>query len=124
MTVGEKIKKLREEKNISMRKLAEELGVSHAHISKVEKGEVGTSVDFLKSLANFFHIHISYFFIEEQNEFTTSQKDLLFEKDLSLENIKQKFNLNIDGQPATDEEIEKMLEYVRVLRQISANKGS
>jgi transcriptional regulator with XRE-family HTH domain len=118
MNIGEKIKKLRIEKNIGVRELADDLGVSHAHISKLESGKSGASVEFLEKVAKYFHLHISYFFIdqEDQDSFSKSEKDLMFEKDLSLENIKQNYTLHIDGEPATDEEIEKMLEYIRFLR--------
>jgi transcriptional regulator with XRE-family HTH domain len=121
MNIGEKIKKLRAEKNIGVRELADDLGVSHAHISKLESGKSGASVEFLEKVAKYFHLHISYFFMEdeEQDQFTKSEKDLLFEKDLSLENIKGNYNLHIDGEPATDEEIEKMLEYIRFVRHSS-----
>jgi transcriptional regulator with XRE-family HTH domain len=119
MEIGQKIKKLRTEKDISMRKLGEEVGVSHAHISKLESGLNSPSVDLLEKIADYFKIDVSYFFIKEQDPFTKSQQDLLFESDLSLENIKDKYNLKIDGKPATDEEIQKMVEYIRVLRQLS-----
>jgi transcriptional regulator with XRE-family HTH domain len=121
MNIGEKIKKLRTDKNIGVRELADDLGVSHAHISKLESGKSGASVEFLEKIAKYFHLHISYFFLddEDQDPFTKSEQDLLFEKDLSLENIKQNYNLHIDGEPATDEEIEKMLEYIRFIRHTS-----
>lgn len=117
MNIGLRLKKLRTERNISMRELAEKLGVTHAHISKVESSKVSPSVDFLQSAADFFGKHISYFFIEGSS-FNDTEKALLFEKDLSLENIKEKYPITIDNKPASDEEIAKMIEHVRILRQI------
>jgi transcriptional regulator with XRE-family HTH domain len=124
VNIGQKINKLRTEKNLSMRELGEQVGVSHAHISKLESGINSPSVDLLEKLAEFFHIDISYFFAKEEEElFKEGQKDLLFERDLSLELLKGKYNLEIDGKPATDEEIEKMIEYIKIYRLMKQNES-
>lgn len=124
MNIGGKIKKLRTERKLSMRELAEQLGITHAHISKLESEKSSPSVDLLQTIADYFSVDISYFFIKQSDldGFTDNERDLLMEKDLSLESIKEKYNLKIDGRTATDEEIEKVIEYVRALRIINQNK--
>lgn len=109
--IGQKINKLRLEKKLSMRELGEKLGVSHAHISKLEKGINGPSVDLLEKIAQFFDIDISYFFskVEEGEE-------IMYERDLSLESLKDKYNLEIDGKSATEEEIEEMIKHIKLYR--------
>lgn len=49
-------------------------------------------------------------------QFTVNENDLLLEQDLSLESLKEKFNLEIDGKPATNEEIEEMINYIKYFR--------
>jgi transcriptional regulator with XRE-family HTH domain len=123
MNIGEKIKKLRTRKDLSMRELGEHIGVSHAHISKLESGINSPSVDLLEKLAEYFNIDISYFFSKDEELFDKDQQELLFERDLSLEAIQKKYNLEIDGKPATNEEIEKMIEYIKIYRLMKQNES-
>ena len=123
MNIGEKIKKLRTRKDLSMRELGEQIGVSHAHISKLESGINSPSVDLLEKLAEYFNIDISYFFSKDEEIFDKDQQELLYERDLSLEVIRDKYNLEIDGKPATDEEIEKMIEYIKIYRLMKQNES-
>jgi transcriptional regulator with XRE-family HTH domain len=116
VNIGEKINKLRTDKKLSMRELGEKIGVSHAHISKLESGINSPSVDLLEKLAEFFHIDVTYFFAKEEEEFSDDQSELLYERDLSLEALKGKYNLEIDGKPASDEEIEEMIKYIKFYR--------
>lgn len=116
--IGEKIKKLRNRKGISMRELGDNLGVSHAHISKLESGINSPSVDLLEKLSDFFNIDLSYFFAKEDDD------EILFERDLSLEHLKEKYNLEIDGKPATNEEIEEMIKHIKLYRIMKHMEGS
>lgn len=59
--IGKKIKKLREEKGLSLRKLAAAIDVDPSHISRVENGNEA-SIKLLEKLAEFFGVEISYFF--------------------------------------------------------------
>lgn len=106
-----------------MRELGEKVGVSHAHISKLESGINSPSVELLEKLAEYFDIEISYFFSNEEN-FTDNENQLLYERNLSLESLKERYNLEIDGKPATDEEIEKMIEHIKLFRLMKEQERS
>lgn len=123
MDIGSKINRLRTERKLSMRELGEKVGVSHAHISKLESGINSPSVELLEKLAVFFNIDISYFFSDE-NVFTEDENVLMYERNLSLESLKEKYNLEIDGKPATDEEIEKMIEHIKLYRLMKEQERS
>jgi repressor LexA len=64
--------------------------------------------------------------IVDSNEkvFTDGEKELIQEQKLTPESLKKKYNLVIDGNPATDEEIEKMIEYVKIYRLMKQQEGS
>jgi transcriptional regulator with XRE-family HTH domain len=124
MDIGQKINQLRLEKKLSMRELGEKVGISHAHISKLESGINSPSVDLLEKLADFFDIDVSYFFAKEDEGFTVNESRALYTTDLSVEKLKEDFNLEIDGKPATDEEIEEMIRYIRHYRFIKQNERS
>ena len=55
-----RLKNLREEKKISQQKLAIELNVSQASISKYEKGLAEPDIPMLCTIAEFFHVSVDY----------------------------------------------------------------
>jgi transcriptional regulator with XRE-family HTH domain len=125
LDIGSKIHKLRIGKKLSMRELGEKIGVSHAHISKLESGINSPSVELLEKLAEYFDIDVTYFFISEEDEkiFSDNEKSLLYERDLSLESIKRKYDL-IDEIEPSDEEVQKMVEYIKAIRIMTRNESS
>ena len=59
--IGEVIKKMRNEKGISLRKLAENVGVSNVNILYIEKGKINTSLPVLKNIASALNYNIDKF---------------------------------------------------------------
>lgn len=49
--IGIRIAKLREEKGLSQRDLAELTGINHANIGKIEKGRYSVGLDILSKIA-------------------------------------------------------------------------
>jgi transcriptional regulator with XRE-family HTH domain len=64
-SLGEKLRQLRSERNISQRDLARVAGLSPNSISLIERDETSPSVSTLQSLAAALNIRMSYFFEEE-----------------------------------------------------------
>jgi transcriptional regulator with XRE-family HTH domain len=64
-SLGERLRQLRSERNISQRDLAQLSGLSPNSISLIERDETSPSVATLQSLANALNIRMSYFFEEE-----------------------------------------------------------
>ena len=64
-SLGEKLRQLRSERNISQRDLAHLAGLSPNSISLIERDETSPSVSTLQSLATALNIRMSYFFEEE-----------------------------------------------------------
>ena len=63
--LGNKIKTLREDKQISQEELAEKVGVGRAAISQIENGGRGIGFLELARIADFFGVRTDYFLIEE-----------------------------------------------------------
>ncbi|WP_410263326.1 helix-turn-helix domain-containing protein [Alkalibacterium sp.] len=59
--LGEKLRKLRTEKNISQIELASKLFVTRQTISRWERGETIPSTDNIVQLSNFFDVETAYF---------------------------------------------------------------
>jgi DNA-binding XRE family transcriptional regulator len=60
--VGSKLIQLRNERNLSYRKLAQLCNVDHSQISKIEKGKISAQLDTLFDLAGALKIHPKEFF--------------------------------------------------------------
>ncbi len=99
MTIGEKIKQLRESSNMSSRELASRSGIAPSHMSYIEKDQVNISVEKLSDICLAFKIDLITFLSEidvkpmytkQQLEFLESIQDLS-EEQLQLLNqlIKQ-----------------------------------
>ena len=57
---GLRIKKLRIQKGVTQETLAEALNISFEHLSKLERGQRGCSIDLLLELGEYFNVSIDY----------------------------------------------------------------
>lgn len=67
MKIGEIIRSLRKERNMSHMEVAEACGTSQLMISAIERGERQPSLEFLGKLAKCFQVPVSFFFGEEDS---------------------------------------------------------
>lgn len=89
---GEKVKKLRHEKDLTQQQLAELLGVAVSAISSYESGNRYPSYEVLISLARIFHVSTDYL--------------------LGLEKLK-----TVDVSGLDDNEIKVILQMIDILRE-------
>lgn len=75
MTLGERIKKRRNERGMSLRDLAEKVEVSASFLSQVEQGKASPSIENLKKIANELDVRVSNL-IEDDDE----EKDVILMK--------------------------------------------
>lgn len=68
MTIGERLKKLREERGISLEELADRLDIAPDCMAEVEKGTRRLSMATLTEVASIFDVDISYFTEENGNK--------------------------------------------------------
>ena len=76
MTLGERIKKTRNEKGRSLRDLAAELDLSASFLSQIEQGKASPSIENLKKIANSLDVKVSYLIEDEE-----VKKELVIQKD-------------------------------------------
>ena len=60
MTIGERIKKKRNEKGFSLRELAGKVDLSASFLSQIEQGKASPSIENLKKIANYLEVKVSY----------------------------------------------------------------
>lgn len=68
MDFGEKIKSLREKRNLTRSRLAEALGIKYSTLSNYENGVRQPDFDTLKLIARFFSVSTDYLLEETNND--------------------------------------------------------
>ncbi|MBI9013187.1 MAG: ImmA/IrrE family metallo-endopeptidase [Clostridiales bacterium] len=80
--IGENIKVLMERENMSMRRMAEVINVSHPTMSKYVNGKQAIDSEKLYLISDYFHKNFDYFFTENHSEFS-----LMFRADKPSANL-------------------------------------
>lgn len=80
--IHNKIKSLRLEKQLTLKELSEETGLSLSFLSQIERGASSLSITSLKKIADALHVSMIYFFsdTEEEKEYHLKKKDQKFFK--------------------------------------------
>lgn len=73
MTIGEKLKKSRNEKGMSLRELATKVDLSASFLSQIEQGKASPSIENLKKIANTLDVRVSYLIEDEDEEIRNIQ---------------------------------------------------
>lgn len=116
--LSERLKALRMAKKYSQQYIANHLGITRQAYAKYEKNDSQPDTNSLAKLANLYDVTTDYLIgISKREEFSEVERIFLSDIDkLSLEELKDKHILTIDGKPATDEEIDVILSIIRSLR--------
>lgn len=99
----ERIKELRKEKSITMKRLGEIIGVSEGAVSQYENGKRQPDYDILKKIADFFDVSTDYLLGRTDNP----QQNI----DQQLEGIE--FALYGEIKELTDDEKQDILNFVK-----------
>lgn len=106
--IGEKLRNLRESKNMTTRQVGEAIGVAHSYISMIENGKV-PSLDKIKKLCDLYQVPISYLFGEE----VEPDEEL---KKIGVEWIA--FAEDMKERDITPEEIKQTLQMLKLLKKL------
>jgi len=99
MDIGERIKALRKENNMTLRELSKKIGISVSFLSDIENGRSNPSLERLKDIAEGLGTTVSYLLGENDktktlnNEFSKRLKKLRKEKGLTQEELAQALNI-------------------------------
>lgn len=117
--LGTRLKELRRKKGLSLRELGEKINMNYSHLSRLENGQKIPSLETVELLADYFEVKPSYFLDEvDSEELTEDEEELIGDLDLSLDDLKEKYNLTFEGKPLTDDELNDILTYLKVKRGI------
>lgn len=107
--IGEKLKKLREDNQLSVDELALALGFAKTVIWGYESGKKQVSVSHLEMLADYYKVTVDFLLEREQISDTL---DLLNLTDLNS------IKLLVDDQPVNQEELAEVTSYLQVKRRL------
>lgn len=88
MNIGEKIREIRNKKNITIIQMCEATALSKGFISSVENNKTSPSISTLQTIANFLEVPLAYLLLEEQDHMTVvrrNKRKLITSKDNNLE---------------------------------------
>ncbi len=80
MKIGERLRSFRESKKMTIYRLSQETGISHNHISDLERGARKPSVDTLRRLVVPLGITLSELFSEDEETIYLSEKERILVK--------------------------------------------
>lgn len=86
MNIGEKLKKSRNEKGMSLRELAAKVELSASFLSQIEQGKTSPSIENLKKIANTLDVRVSYLIEDEEEDL----KNIQFTKNNDLKYMESK----------------------------------
>lgn len=133
-TIGNKIKQLRKHRGMYQKDLADILQVDQTTISNWENDKRLPDLHTIRAISEIFKVSINDL-VRARDEsaklFPEAQENLInkvFEGEnkkqpLTAANIRENYEIIIDGREATDEELEKALEHIRLLRLLKEQKN-
>ncbi|MDP5275072.1 helix-turn-helix domain-containing protein [Chengkuizengella axinellae] len=118
MSIGKKIKELRQRRGWSQDDLAERLGMTRANISNYER-DINKALpsDILMRIADIMNVSADYL-LGKSDDPETPESKFLKTLELSDEEILKKFSLELDGKELTKEEARIAVAVLRTNRQM------
>ena len=125
-----KIKDLRKDKHITQKELAKLMNVSQQTVGAWETGRAIPGSDTLGELADLFNVSTDYLLGRSDNgkkpyyELTDKEKkDIALQAEKLMEGIESGENLNFYGEPATEEQKERLLIAVQTAMEMNKRKA-
>lgn len=127
--IGEKIANLRKKRGMSQSQLAKELNIGTSTLGMYETGKRSPNPEMLNKLADYFHVSVDYLLgreikAEAYYELSNKEKnDIALQAEKLMEGIESGENLNFYGEPATEEQKERLLIAVQTAMEMNKRKA-
>ena len=116
MSLGKKIKELREEKRISIRELGRRTDVTGMHISNLEKGKVNASPELVSKIATTLEANMDEL-LHLANRVDPEVVDVIQKNPIAIPNFLR------SAKDLSPEQWQKMQKYLDAMKKFKANKG-
>lgn len=128
--IGNTIRELRKEKKMSQSELGKLIGVSQTTVTAWETGRAEPSSTFVSKLADLFNVSTDYLLgrsdskKEPYYELTEKEKnDIAVQAEKLMDGIESGENLNFYGEPATEEQKERLLIAIQTAMEMNKRKA-
>ncbi|MFB7817384.1 helix-turn-helix domain-containing protein [Paenibacillus chitinolyticus] len=105
MTVGDRLKKARERKNLKQTQVQEKTGINNKTLSGYERGVSEPDLETLKILAKLYDVKLSWL-ADEYKENDVVNKD---KTDLIVKEIIKKHNLDLSDDPVSVQLLDEII---------------
>lgn len=113
MEFGERLRALREEKNITREALASRLNVSYSAVSKYETNVRFPDKDTLVELADFFDVSLDYLLCRSEIRETAEKVLSKSKENILISSPQNQYAADEGLSPEAIEEIEKFKDYIK-----------
>lgn len=128
--IGNTIRELRKEKKMSQSELGKFIGVSQTTVTAWETGRAEPSSTFVSKLADLFNVSTDYLLgrsdskKEPYYELTEKEKnDIAVQAEKLMDGIESGENLNFYGEPATEEQKQRLLIAIQTAMEMNKRKA-
>lgn len=117
--IGNTIRELRKEKKMSQSELGKFIGVSQTTVTAWETGRAEPSSTFVSKLADLFNVSTDYLLGRSEKE----KNDIAVQAEKLMDGIESGENLNFYGEPATEEQKERLLIAIQTAMEMNKRKA-
>lgn len=128
--IGNTIRELRKNKKMSQSELGKFVGVSQTTVTAWETGRAEPSSTYVSKLADLFNVSTDYLLGRSDKEkkpyyelTDKEKKDIALQAEKLMEGIESGENLNFYGEPATEEQKERLLIAVQTAMEMNKRKA-
>ena len=86
-TIGDRIRKIRENKDLTKENVADELGITHGAYSKIERGESDPNTSRLLQIAGILDVSVTDFFDDAVEAFRDNERKYGYASREAMENL-------------------------------------
>ena len=117
MSIGKKIKQLRENKGLSQKELADSLGVTQQAIDAWERSITNPRKKSIDKLSSFFNVNGGFFFEDDIKNKTPSNEMIIKKENKPKDLIKllEKEEYTLNGEIVTQEDRDKIKRVIEAL---------
>ncbi|KRU14786.1 helix-turn-helix transcriptional regulator [Bacillus sp. FSL R5-0654] len=121
--IGFAVKRLRLKKKKTVEEAAKEIGISQSYLSRIENNSQIPSVKVINKIADYFDVHSSYLFLDEEsiNSFTEKENELFSSKHININDLEKLNIVHDNGSKITKEEINYVIDRLKELRELREN---
>ncbi|MGN8046031.1 helix-turn-helix domain-containing protein [Bacillus sp. 22190] len=121
--IGFAVKRLRLKKKKTVEEAAKEIGISQSYLSRIENNSQIPSVKVINKIADYFDVHSSYLFFDEEsiNSFTEKENELFSSKHININDLEKLNIVHDNGSKITKEEINYVIDRLKELRELREN---